>query len=155
MTARPALLRRAGQSDKAAVERLLQAQGLPTAGVAEWIGEFWIAEEDGRIVGSAGLERYGPDALLRSVAVEPARRGGALGAALVGAVLEAARAGGVRGVYLLTTSAEGYFPRFGFERVERAEVPEAVRGSVEFREACPASAVAMRRRFAGGQTSTP
>ena len=155
MSVQPTVLRRAAARDQGSVERLLQAQGLPTAGVAEWLGEFWIAEQDGGIVGVAGLERYGPEALLRSVAVDPAERGTGLGAALVATVLAVARAGGVRGVYLLTTTAERYFPRFGFERIEREDVPDSLRASVEFREACPASAAAMRRLFSDGQGSVP
>jgi amino-acid N-acetyltransferase len=47
-------------------------------------------------------------------------------------------------MYLLTTSAEHYFPRFGFVQIGRDDVRGAVRESVEFREACPASAVVMR-----------
>ena len=38
----------------------------------------------------------------------------------------------------LTTTADGYFPRFGFERIERSQVPATVRESVEFTSACPA-----------------
>ena len=77
--------------------------------------------------------------------------------------VEAARAAGVRGMYLLTTSAERYFPRFGFERITREDVPDPLHASVEFRGACPASAVIMRKivelggtgaRF-GGQGSVP
>ena len=36
----------------------------------------------------------------------------------------------------------------GFERVSRAEVPESVRGSVEFQSACPTPATVMRKRLA-------
>ena len=46
---------------------------------------------------------------------------------------------------LLTTTAEGWFPRLGFVRVDRARVPAAVQLSVEFTAACPASAVVMWR----------
>jgi N-acetylglutamate synthase-like GNAT family acetyltransferase len=44
-------------------------------------------------------------------------------------------------VYLLTTTTAGYFPRFGFARIARAEVPSSVQESVEFTAACPASAI--------------
>jgi choline dehydrogenase-like flavoprotein len=50
-------------------------------------------------------------------------------------------------VFLLTTTAEGFFPRFGFEQITRDEVPPSVRGSVEFQSACPASAIVMRRQL--------
>ena len=63
-------------------------------------------------------------------------------------VLDHARERGVQDVYLLTTTAEDYFPRFGFRRVDRREVPAEVQASVEFRKACPGSAVAMRKSLA-------
>jgi amino-acid N-acetyltransferase len=110
--------------------------------------DFFVADDRGRIVGAIGLEAYGAEGLLRSAAVDPAARGAGLGAALVERVLVHARERGVRSVYLLTTTAERYFPRFGFERITRETVTGAVKDSVEFREACPASAVVMRRVLA-------
>lgn len=85
----------------------------------------------------------GGDALLRSVVVNPDIRGTGLGEQLTRQVLDEARTHGVRAVYLLTTTAESYFPRFGFERIEWERVPARVRESREFRGACPASAIAM------------
>ena len=96
------------------------------------------------MVGCAAVERYGDAGLLRSVAIAPAERGHRTGEALVRRCLADARAAGVGTLVLLTTTAEGYFPRFGFEVVDRALVPEAVRQSTEFRGACPASATVMR-----------
>jgi amino-acid N-acetyltransferase len=49
----------------------------------------------------------------------------------------------VKALYLLTTTAERYFPSFGFATISRNEVPEPVRASAEFRNVCPVSAVAM------------
>ena len=118
--------------------------------MAEWIERFWIAEHEGKPVGVVGLEQYGGDALLRSVAVDGSWRGTGLGRTLVDTALEAARAAGVRGMYLLTTSAERYFPRFGFERITRENVPDSLNASVEFRGACPASAVIMRKMIVVG-----
>jgi amino-acid N-acetyltransferase len=142
-------LRRARTADAAAVEALLMAQGLPPAGVADWLDRFWVAEGDGAVVGVAGVELYGASALLRSVAVAPAWRGSGLGGLLTGRALEEAKAAGARDVYLLTTTADRYFPRHGFGWVARATVPEAVTASVEFQGACPASAVVMHRSLDG------
>ena len=125
--------------------RLLQAAALPTDGVPATLHDFYVAEAHGRIVGAIGLEQYCDDALLRLAVVDPGVRGAGIGEALVRRVLDHARTRGVRDVYLLTTTAEHYFPRFGFQRIDRQEVPVGVQASVEFREACPASAVAMRR----------
>jgi amino-acid N-acetyltransferase len=139
-------LRWAGHPDREAVTALLCDLGLPTQGVAEWLEQFRVAEHDGRVVGVAGLERYGDGGLLRSVAVAPEWRGSGVGRALVDLVLEDAGDAGIRDVYLLTTSAEHYFPRLGFASIDREMVPAAVRVSAEFTGACPDSAVVMRRR---------
>ena len=76
--------------------------------------------------------------------VRPGDQGIGIGAALVRALLDRARTDEVREIYLLTTTAEHWFPRFGFAPIAREQVPDAVRASVEFREACPASAAVMR-----------
>lgn len=138
-----AVLRKARPEELAAVDGLLAAAGLPTVGVAEALDGFVVAEEADALVGVAGLEVHGDEGVLRSVAVAPSRRGSGVGARLTEAVLESARDAGLRRVWLLTTTAEGYFPRHGFRPAEREAASAAVRQSVEFREACPASAVAM------------
>ena len=138
-------IRPAAAGDRPGVVSLLHAAGLPEAGLSPTLDGFLVAEAEGRLVGAVGLETYGPDALLRSAVVDPASRGTGVGAALVKWLLRRADERGLQAVYLLTTTAEGWFPRFGFERIAREEVSEAVRGSVEFGGACPATAAVMRR----------
>jgi amino-acid N-acetyltransferase len=136
-------LRAARPQDLPAITALLTRVRLPLAGVDEHIGAFVVAERDGEVVGCAGLERYGAAALLRSVAVAPAARGAGLGARLTRACLDAAQTDRVEKVALLTETAEGFFPRFGFVPIPRTAVPEALQASAELRGACPASARAM------------
>jgi len=138
-------IRPAGDTDLAAIEELLTQSNLPLDGVREALGTFVVAEADGDLVGVAGLEICCDDALLRSVAVSPEWRSRGVGRALVTRAISDAEARGIRALYLLTTTAEGYFPSFGFKNVERADVPEAVRATREFTVACPASAAAMSR----------
>jgi protein-tyrosine-phosphatase/N-acetylglutamate synthase-like GNAT family acetyltransferase len=126
---------------------LLERLGLPLAGFPPDLSGFVVAEEDGRIVGSAGVEVYGTAGLLRSVAVDPDRRSQGLGFALVEQALRHAAAAGVEDVFLLTNTAERYFPRHGFTVASRDQVPEQLNQSEEFRGACPASAVLMHRRL--------
>ena len=83
--------------------------------------------------------------LLRSVAVTSDVRGMGLGAALVEKALSDSAADGVTDVYLLTSTAETYFRRHGFRPVSRDNVPAAIKESLEFREACPATAAVMYR----------
>ncbi|MGE5587831.1 MAG: arsenic resistance N-acetyltransferase ArsN2 [Clostridia bacterium] len=136
-------IRRAERGDLDVVIRILQAAGLPVAGVEEHFDEFIVARApDGTIVGVAGVERYSSSALLRSVAVLPRWRRLNVGRRLVSAQLS--RLGRGTHVYLLTTTAEGYFHSLGFQRVSESEVLPEVRQSPEFRGACPQSAVIMR-----------
>jgi N-acetylglutamate synthase-like GNAT family acetyltransferase len=137
-------VRRATTHDWTAVEALLEAAGLPLDGAHEHLDDFVVAERDGSPIGCAAVERYGDAGLLRSVAVAASERGRGIGVALVERSLADARAAGVVTVILLTTTAEGFFPRFGFEVIDRSIVPDAVRDSAEFRGACPASATVMR-----------
>jgi amino-acid N-acetyltransferase len=126
---------------------LLVRLRLPLAGVDQHLPTMLVAREGEQIVGIAGLELYADGALLRSVAVEPSRQGKQLGHQLTDAALQLATSRGANTVFLLTTTAENFFPRFGFEPITRDEVPQSVRESVEFRSACPASASVMRKRL--------
>jgi amino-acid N-acetyltransferase len=141
-------LRAATSRDLPAVERLLTASSLPLAGVGDNLESFVVAESGGELVGVAGLEVCCNNALLRSVAVDPGWRGQGVGRQLVERVIGEAEARGIRALYLLTTTAERYFPSFGFTRTTREAVPEEVRATAEFQGACPASAVVMTRELA-------
>lgn len=136
--------RNATRADLADVERLLEADSLPTVGVAEALPEFLVAESEGKVIGVVGLEPCGTGtALLRSAAVDARWRGRGIGKELVQRVIVTAEQRGLRALYLLTTTAEKYFPAFGFTKIARDEVPADVRRSAEFAEACPASATVM------------
>ena len=138
-------LRRAAAADRGAIERLLEEQELPREGVADWLDHFWLAEHGGEVVGAAGVELYGASALLRSVAVDSTWRGSGLGRLLTERALSGAQEAGAHDVYLLTTTADRYFPRLGFACIERRDAPKELEASAEFSGACPASAVLMRR----------
>lgn len=142
-----AVLRAATPMDLAAVEALLSASKLPLDGVAESLGTFVVAEHEGALVGVAGIEHCGAGehALLRSVAVAESWKGRGLGRALVTRAISDAESRGAHALYLLTTTAEHYFPSFGFKPTTRDAVPAEIKANVEFTSACPASAVVMRR----------
>lgn len=133
--------------DLAPVLDLLRASDLPTDDLERHLATTLVARRDGRVIASAALELYGTAALLRSVAVAPPARGTGLGQRITTAVLDLAATLGVRTVYLLTTTAGEFFPRFGFRPIERAAVDPAVQASVEFTTACPSSALAMARNI--------
>jgi amino-acid N-acetyltransferase len=142
-------LRTATPADLPAVLDLLGRAGLPTQGVEpNALSDFTVAENGGTLVGVVGLEIYRESALLRSAAVEESWRGTGVGRALIDRALARSQELGIRDVFLLTTTAEHYFPRFGFACVGRESVPEAVQASAEFQGACPSTAAVMRKSMA-------
>lgn len=140
------LVRRATAGDEAAILDLLGRCGLPQAGVREHLEGFWVAETEGRLVGTAGAEVYGEVALLRSVATDPAYRAQGVARRLCAEVLRHVARLGVQRAYLLTESASDYFRRhFGFRDVPRSEADPRLAASAEFQGACPQTARLLAR----------
>jgi amino-acid N-acetyltransferase len=133
--------------DLPAVRRLLASQQLPVDGVDEHVSTMVVARRGSEVVGAAAVELYADGALLRSVVVDPAARGQGLGHRLSEAALSIAKDRGTHTAFLLTTTAEKFFPKLGFEPIVRDDVPASVQASIEFQSACPASAVVMRKQL--------
>lgn len=133
--------------DVPSILELLGEQKLPADGLGDHLPMTLVARKGGQLVGSVAVEMYAEGGLLRSVAVAAGLQGQGVGRSLTGAALALARDRGLRTLYLLTTTADWYFPKFGFEQIQRADVPASVRQSVEFTCACPSSAIVMRRRL--------
>ncbi|HYW51227.1 MAG TPA: GNAT family N-acetyltransferase [Gemmatimonadaceae bacterium] len=144
-------IRAASAEDLAVVTALLRSAHLqPNALGAQFGPQFAVAVDaaGGTVIGAAGIEVYADAGtsvgLLRSAAVDDAWRGGGIGAALTDDRLQWAEDEGLSAVYLLTQTAAGYWPRFGFGVTARDAAPAALMASHEWRQGCPASAVAMR-----------
>ena len=133
--------------DLPAIRALLEQLRLPLAGVDEHLPTMLVARVGEQVVGTAALESYSDGALLRSLAVAPHQQGTQLGHQLTDAALVLAAAQGASTVFLLSTTAERFFPKFGFEQIARDDVPPSVRRSVEFESACAASAIVMRKQL--------
>lgn len=142
-----AAIRRAAPGDLARIEQLLVASHLPTDGVADALNGFFVAEHEGNVVGVVGVEECCEYGLLRSTAVSAEWRSRGLGRQLVQRAIAESESTGVQALYLLTTTAEQYFPSFGFTKTARDSVPDAVRRTGEFMSACPASATVMVREL--------
>lgn len=139
-------IRPADGGDLAAVLELLRECDLPAADLGLQFGAQYVVAQtpQGSLIAVAGIEEYGRCGLLRSVAVAGPWRGLGLGEQLSRERLAWAQRNGLEEVFLLTTTAAGYWPRFGFQEVSRDSVPEALQASAEWRGACPASATVMR-----------
>lgn len=137
--------RPATSGDLKGVLDLLRGHALDLSGVRESFEDFLVAEEEGGVIGSIGLEVHAPYALLRSAAIVPGRAGGGIGTALVTRIVDHARARGVGELYLFTTEAAGFFERHAFARIDRTAMPPVLQATRQFTHACGATAIAMRR----------
>lgn len=137
----------ADDGDLAAIRSLLDRLHLPASDLGAANQRFLAARAGGALVGCVALESYGDAVLLRSLAVEPRLQGGGIGTALCQEALAEARRRGARELWLLTTTAERYFARAGFARVDRSAAPPAMAASAEFRSLCPATAACMVLRL--------
>jgi amino-acid N-acetyltransferase len=126
--------------DEVALATLLQTADLSTEDITPEIQEhFLVAHLDKALVGCVGLEVLEEVGLLRSVAVDEAHRGLGLGKELVAAMEEHARDAGVRELYLLTTTAEGFFAGLGYRKAPREQAPSGIAGTAQFSSLCPSS----------------
>ena len=133
--------------DLPAILDLVRAMNLPPDGIEDALEYFWVARQGAQIVGTVGLEVYADLALLRSVAVSPERQRLGLGHALTDTALSYLATRQFQAVYLLTTTAESFFARYGFRSMPRSGVPTSVQQSIEFQSACPDTATCMAQIF--------
>ncbi len=132
----------ANKKDYDAIVILLEKTDLPPDGIQLHMRNFLIIRHpevvDGTdiLVGSVGLEFYGDNALLRSLAVHPDFQGNGLGTRLVDNIIEVAKQRRITRLYLLTDTAEDYFKKRGFTIVTRDKVPDDMKQSIEFTTLC-------------------
>ena len=94
--------------------------------ICDSLRDFFVCEEDGRIVGCAALHITWTDlAEVRSVAVAEDELGRGVGAQLVKACLAEAAEFGIPRVFVLTYVPE-FFARFGFETVPMESFPHKI-----------------------------
>jgi len=142
-----AVVLQAGPSRDAAAS-MLEANGLPADDLTDaHMRHYFYAGPANDPQGLVGVEILGIDALLRSLAVAAELRTTGLGCALVQRAEAHAQEQGVRSMYLLTTTAEHFFTRRGYAKLERAKAPAGIRATREFAGLCPASSIFMFKRL--------
>jgi N-acetylglutamate synthase-like GNAT family acetyltransferase len=119
---------------------LLAGADLPFSDLTdEHLEHFFFTGSDSSPTGLVGLEIHGTDALLRSLVVCAPARAAGLGSVLVKHAEDYARSNQVHAIYLLTTTAESFFERRGYRRIDRGQAPPSIRSTREFATLCPAS----------------
>ncbi|MBI5578381.1 MAG: GNAT family N-acetyltransferase [Deltaproteobacteria bacterium] len=130
--------------DLLAVRQLLSESSLPISDIsARHLQHFFGCGSGPGLEGVIGLELFDEVALLRSLAVVSSCRNAGLGSGLVAHAERHARAQGIRNIYLLTTTAEDFFLRRGYARLEKAQAPTAIKSTKEFSGICPVSSAFM------------
>ncbi len=143
-----ATIREATAADLSTAIDSLRAAGLPVEDLtAGHMDAFLVASDQYGAVGIIGLEAHGDVALLRSLVVDPGRRGAGIGQSLVAALESKARDQGIKECWLLTIDADAFFTRLGYAIRDRDSAPESIRDSSEFSSLCPADAVLMSKRL--------
>jgi amino-acid N-acetyltransferase len=126
------MIRKATIKDVRAIHKILQEYGKkgellprPFSVLYDHLRDFYVYADDldGRILGCCALQFCWEDlAEIRSLAVSPEAAHRGIGSQLTRAVLDEAQAYGISRVFSLTYRP-GFFERFGFQRIDRSELP--------------------------------
>ena len=109
---------------------------------------FFGIRVGGNLAAVVGIELYPPFGLLRSLAVAtPFRRRG-LAHELVAFAESFSAAQGVESLFLLTTTAEGFFLRLGYSPASRSAAPSAIQATSQFSSLCPSSSAFLSKHVA-------
>ncbi len=144
----PALRDRAIAGDDPALTAALAAAGLPTDDLAEENRRFFAYETlSGSVVGFAGYEIHGTEALLRSLVVLPQARGQGHGGAILARLSRRAFDAGARRAWTLTTTVADWLEKKGFSRIDRTDAPAAILATRQAAGLCPSSAALLARKL--------
>jgi amino-acid N-acetyltransferase len=129
---------------KQAVLALLRENDLPVGDLDE-TKTLFACLSNGDVIGTGGLESFRDCALLRSISIKKDLQKKGLGKFIVGELEKMARKTGVHCLYLLTTTAAGFFAKIGYETIDRETVPIEIKNTTEFSSICPSTAEVMRK----------
>jgi amino-acid N-acetyltransferase len=133
------------EEEKQQAITLLQQQQLPVSDIDK-DKILYLLKDAERTIGTVGLEIFEDCALLRSVSVVKEEQGKGYGKYINEEIEKYVREAGINCLYLLTTTAKGFFEKQGYCVISREEVPVSVKQTAEFSSLCPASAVKMKKK---------
>ncbi len=134
--------------DEPRVRQLLTLCDLPEADITpEHLRHFFVLRDKGKIIGTVGVQILGRFGLLRSLAVEPGYRGRGSASRLAEKAEQYAASLNVQRLYLLTMTAEGFFLKRNYQKVQRNSAPLPLQETSEFKNVCPVSAACMAKEL--------
>jgi amino-acid N-acetyltransferase len=124
------IIRKSAIKDVQSIHRLLHKyshQGdlipRPLSNLFDHVRDFWVAEDSGVVVGCGALQFCWEDlAEIRSLTVETEYRNKGVAARLIRACIQEAVDYGMSELFLLTFKPL-LFQKFGFEEIERSQLP--------------------------------
>lgn len=129
--------------DQKAIIALLKENDLPFEDLDFNRHKFRLKMESDEIIAVCVIEEFGKYGLLRSLSVRKDFQGKGIGKSLYEEVLGGCRNEGINALFLLTTTASGFFEKMGWSEIWSEAVPGDVRQSEEFKSLCPQSSVCM------------
>jgi len=136
----------ASQNSFSAAVELLKKNNLPTEDINPGT-QLFVIEENDSVIGTIAVEYNFDVALLRSLSVCEQKRNSGIGQMLVAFIENYVQKQGVQSIYLLTTTAEAFFLKKGYESVDRNEVPDFIKNTKEFSIICSASSTLMKKEL--------
>ena len=135
----------AGQNELQNIRELLTKNNLPIDDLSEPDIKFFGLYYEQKLIGTIGIEKYDNTGLLRSMAIIDELKNQGIGGALLGHFLDWCDGEGIAQLFLITTTAERFFSKHGFSKIERGLVPDEIQKTREFKDICPSSAIVMIR----------
>ena len=129
------------------IQNLLKNSGLPFEDINKHLKDFLCLMNNEEIIAVGGLEIYDDVALLRSLAVVEGKRNQGLGQLVYSALIEHAKSKNFKTIYLLTETAEKFFLKNGFTKVERNIIPDKIKNTHEYKVLCAESAIVLMKNI--------
>lgn len=123
---------------------ILTEASLPVSDIDPDSSTFYGAIFNNKVVGCIGFQELGETALLRSLAVKDSFQKQGLGKELTNKVIKEAGKRAKASIYLLTTDAELFFVRMGFQKIIKASAPDILKKTKQYSEICSDPAVVMK-----------
>jgi amino-acid N-acetyltransferase len=136
----------ASQNSFSAAIELLKKNNLPTEDINPGT-QLFVVEEGDNVIATVAVEYDYNDALLRSLSVSEEKRSSGIGAELVDFIEDYVRKQGVRTIYILTTTAAGFFSRRGYTLIDRSNVPQFIKDTKEYSVICASSSTLMKKKL--------
>jgi amino-acid N-acetyltransferase len=136
----------ASQNSFSAAIDLLKKNNLPTEDINPGT-QLFVVEENDTVIGTVAVQYDFNVALLRSLCVSVDKRNSGIGEILVEFIQDYVQKQGVQTVYLLTTTAENFFLKKGYKKIDRKEVPEFIKNTKEYAVLCSASSSLMKKEL--------